>query len=168
VSCVVPTIMAVDDCPGDIVINEVDGSGNDFIEIYNRGTVPVNISNFVVTDGTDDTPSVAEGVVFPVGTVLDPNRHIYVWANLTAPQPGLRTTDCIPESPPPCMHSSWGLSAQGEMVYLLNDSLTVVCKFKYPGTVFGNEAFGRVSDGATTLCPTNPTPGEPNLASTSR
>ena len=167
-SCVVPSIVTTDDCAGDVVINEVDGSGDDFIEIHNRGTVAVNLSNYIITDGTDDTPSVAEGVVIPIGTVLEPGRHIYVWANLTAPQPGIRTADCIPESPPPCLHSSWGVSAGGEMVYLLDDALAIVCKFKYPGAVFGNEAFGRVEDGATTLCPTDPSPGEPNLASSLR
>lgn len=166
-SCVVPSIVSVDDCAGPVVINEVDGSGDDFIEIHNRGTVPVNISGYVITDGTDDTPSVAEGVVVPAGTVLDPGRHLYVWANLTSPQEGLRT-DCIPGAPPPCMHSSWGISAGGEMVYLLDNTLQIACKFEYPGAVFGNEAFGRVSDGATTLCPTDPTPGEANEPSSFR
>lgn len=167
-SCVVANIVTTDDCPGDIVINEIDGSGNDFIEIYNRGTAAVNISNYVITDGTDDTPAVAEGVQIPVGTVLDPGRYIYVWANLAAPQPGLRTTDCIPATPPPCLHSSWGISAGGEMAYLLDDTLSVVCKFKYPSAVYGSESFGRVQDGATTLCPTSPTPGEANVVSMNR
>jgi hypothetical protein len=53
-------------------------------------------------------------------------------------------------------------------VYLLNDALEVVCNFEYPGSVFGGEAFGRVDDGTTTLCPTMPTAGETNTASTLR
>lgn len=167
-SCVVPSIVTVNDCTGNIVINEVDGSGEDFIELYNRGTTPVNISGYVITDGTDDTPSVAEGVVVPDGTVLDPGRFIYVWANLDAPQPGIRTADCMPNSPPPCLHSNWGINAGGEMTYLLDDTLTVVCKFRYPSAVFGGESFGRYVDGTEMLCPTDPTPGEVNVPSTAR
>jgi hypothetical protein len=58
-SCVVESIMAVDMCTGDVVINEVDGSGDDFIEIYNRGTVAVNVSNWVISDDNAGAPDVA-------------------------------------------------------------------------------------------------------------
>jgi hypothetical protein len=164
----VTSIVVTDDCTGAIVINEVDGSGDDFIEIYNRSSEAVNVSNYVVSDDNAGAPDVADGVVIPVGAVIEPHRYLYVWANLESPQPGLREVDCIPGAPPPCLHSAWGISAGGERVYLLNDVLEVVCNFEYPGSVFGGEAFGRVEDGETTLCPTAPTPGETNTASTLR
>ena len=167
-SCVVASIVTFDDCTGPVVINEVDGSGEDYVEIYNRSDQPVNISNWVLTDDNAGSPDVAEGTVVPVGTVLEPHRFLFLWANLTAPQPGIRTDDCLPGAPPPCMHASWGISASGERVYLLDDALAVVCAFQYPSSVFGGEAFGRVVDGTDVLCPTNPTPGEANVASTMR
>jgi hypothetical protein len=167
-SCVVEAIVTFDDCAGDIVINEVDGSGEDFVEIYNRGDTAVNVSNWVITDDNAGSPDVAEGTVIPVGTVLEPHRYLFVWSNLASPQPGIRTEDCTPGAPPPCLHAPWGISASGERVYLLDDALTIACAFQYPGSVFGGESFGRVEDGATTLCPSNPSPGEANVASTMR
>lgn len=167
-SCVVASIVTFDDCTGPVVINEVDGSGEDYVEIYNRSDAPVNLSNWVLTDDNAGSPDVAEGTIVPVGTVLEPHRFLFLWANLTAPQPGIRTDDCLPGAPPPCMHASWGISASGERVYLLDDALAIVCAFQYPSSVFGGEAFGRVVDGTDVLCPTNPTPGEANVASTMR
>lgn len=169
-SCVVPGIVAIDLCPGDIVINEIDGSGPgmaDFVEIYNRGVDPVDISGWVIADGTMTSPDVAGGVVVPAGTVLDPGRFIYVWCNLdTAAMPGWQTDMCMPGAPPMCLHSSWGVGSSGDYVYILDDSLVIQCELQYPSGVFADEAFGRVPDGATTLCPTAPTPGETNRRST--
>lgn len=167
-SCVVASIIVVDDCPGPVMINEVDGSGDDFIEIYNAGPTAVDISGYVITDDSGGSPDVADGIIVPDGVTLESRAFLYLWANLRSPRSGIRTTDCIPGAPPPCMHSSWGVAAAGEPVYLLDDRLRVICSFEYPSSVFGGEAFGRVPDGETTLCPTNPTPGETNQATTQR
>jgi hypothetical protein len=167
-SCVVASIPTFDDCRGNVVINEVDGSGEDFIEIYNRGTSQVNVSNWIIADDNAGTPDINEGAIIPIGTMLPPGGFLYVWANLGAPQPGLRTTDCIPGAPPPCLHSAWGISGSGERVYLLDDALTVVCTFQLPAAIFPAESFGRIGDGSAQLCPNDPTPGEVNEPSSMR
>lgn len=170
-SCEIPGLNLMDECANsDIVINEIDGSGEDFVEIYNRGNAPVNISGYVIADDSAGAPAVAEGAVIPAGTVLDPKRFLYLWANLppeTEPNPGLLYQNCIPGTPSPCLHSEWGVSAGGERIYLLNDKLEVICAVTYNG-VYGGEALGRIPDGAGALCPTNPTAGESNVVSTLR
>jgi hypothetical protein len=170
-TCEVPGLNLMDDCAdSDIVINEIDGSGEDFVEIYNRGSSPVNVSGWVIADDSAGAPAVAEGAVIPAGTVLDPKRFLYLWSNQppeTEPNPGLFFQNCIPGAPSPCLHSEWGVSAGGERLYLLNDKLEVVCAVTYNG-VYGGEALGRIPDGSSALCPTNPTAGESNVVSTLR
>ncbi len=170
-SCVLTGVDVMDVCSGDVVINEVDGSGDDFVEIYNRGDVAVNISGWVIADDSGGSPDVSEGAIVPNGTVLEAKRFLYVWANLSPEpggNPGLLFDTCIPGAPPPCLHTEWGVSASGERLYLLNGSLTLVCAVNYPNAVFGGEAFGRIPDGSSQLCPTKPTPGESNVRSTLR
>lgn len=169
-ACAIKSAEAMDDCSGDIVINEIDGSGQDFVELYNRGDAPVNLSNWVIANDSGGNPDVADGTIIPVGTVLEPKRFLYVWANLekeVITEPKL-FEECIPGSPPPCLHSRWGVSAGGERLYLLDNELSLVCGLTYPGTIFGGEAFGRFPDGSTLLCATEPKPGEPNVLSSLR
>ncbi|MET0287836.1 MAG: lamin tail domain-containing protein [Polyangiales bacterium] len=170
-SCKLANFDPMDMCTGPIVINEVDGSGDDFVEIYNRGDVAVNIGGWLIADDSGGSPDVPEGAVFPQGTILEPKRHVYLWANLQPEpggNPGLLFNACIPSSPPPCLHTEWGVSGQGERLYLLNSALELVCAVSYPGQIFANEAFGRTPDGSDTLCPTNPTPGAINVVSSVR
>lgn len=171
-SCALLGVDLMDQCAGQIVINEIDGSGDDFIEIYNRGETAVNLSNYVLADDSGGNPDVADGVVIPAGTVLEPQRFLYVWANIppdpTYTGPDKFYDDCIAGAPPPCLHIDWGISASGERVYLLNDALQVICAVSYPNAVFGGEALGRIPDGSDVLCPTMPTAGEINEPSTLR
>jgi hypothetical protein len=172
-SCVVPTIVSRDNCEGsDIVINEVDGAGSgnaDFVEIYNRGASAVDISGWLIADGSSASPDTGEATAVPSGTVLDPNRFIYIWANQKEMfMPGWQTgAMCFPGAPPMCLHSSWGIGMSGDYLYLLDRDFNIVCTLQYPTGLFSEEAFGRVPDGSTTLCPTVPTPGEANTRSTS-
>ena len=170
--CVLPGIDIMDECSGSIVINEIDGSGDDFIEIYNRGETAVNISGYVIADDSGGSPDVGDGVVVPTGVVLEPGRFLYVWANLPPSadpsEPVMLRDDCIAGAPPPCLHTDWGVSAGGERVYLLNGALEIVCAVTYPDAIFGGEAFGRIPDGSSMVCPSTPTPGETNVASSLR
>jgi hypothetical protein len=172
VSCALTGVDLMDQCTGQIVINEIDGSGDDYIEIYNRGETAVNLSNYVLADDSGGNPDVADGVVIPAGTVLEPKRFLYVWANIppdpTYTGPDKFYDDCIAGAPPPCLHIDWGVSASGERVYLLNDALQVICALSYPNAVFGGEALGRIPDGSDVVCPTMPTAGELNEPSTLR
>lgn len=60
----------------DVVINEIESNGDvtDWVEIYNKGTAPVDISGWYITD--DNTSRKAAGKVIPLpeGTLLNPGQ----------------------------------------------------------------------------------------------
>lgn len=60
----------------DVVINEIESNGDvtDWVEIYNKGTAPVDISGWYITD--DNTSRKAAGKVTPLpeGTLLNPGQ----------------------------------------------------------------------------------------------
>lgn len=61
----------------DIVINEIESNGDvtDWVEIYNKGTQPVDISGWYITD--DKTTRKADGKVVTLkkGTILNPGQY---------------------------------------------------------------------------------------------
>jgi hypothetical protein len=61
----------------DIVINEIESNGDatDWVEIYNKGTKPVDISGWYITD--DNTGRLASNKTTPLaqGTILAPGGH---------------------------------------------------------------------------------------------
>ncbi len=74
----------------DIVINEImfdapsDARNSEFIELYNRGAAPVNLTGWKFVDGISYD--------FPVGTTINPGAHIVVAADpafIAASYPGL-------------------------------------------------------------------------------
>lgn len=80
----------------DIVINEImyhpiSGSDKDeFIELYNRGTSPVNVGQWRFEDGVNFT--------IPIGTIIQPGGYLVVAkdrTNLLARHPGLSTAVVI-------------------------------------------------------------------------
>lgn len=64
----------------DIVLNEIESNGDttDWIEIYNKGTLPVDISGWYVTD--DDTSRLSKNKTTPLpeGTFLNPGEYARV------------------------------------------------------------------------------------------
>lgn len=60
-------------CAAALVISEVRSQGEDFVEIRNDGTDPVDAGGFVIKDG-DDTHT----YTIPAGTVIAPGTHLLV------------------------------------------------------------------------------------------
>ena len=66
---------------GNVTINEVAPSplsGQDWVEIVNRGAAPVDISGWFFTDAVDRPDHF---YVFPAGTTLEPAQYLIVWAD---------------------------------------------------------------------------------------
>src|SRR3954452_16586482 len=61
----VALLAAASPASGAVVINEMQSQGTDFVELYNNGDDPVDISGFVVKDSTDNNP-----YTVPNGTTL--------------------------------------------------------------------------------------------------
>lgn len=65
---------AVAASPGDVVINEFEAKGTEWIELFNPGGSGIDISGWVLTDGEDDEPlsgTIAAGGYFAIDTTLE-------------------------------------------------------------------------------------------------
>lgn len=109
-----------------VVINELcahnlsglqDGNGNcgDWIELYNPGNTPVDLSGWSLTDDKDDS----DRWVFPEGTVID--EYLVVFADNGATQDAAGY-----------WHTSFALKTDGETLYLYDDQGELVDRLKYP------------------------------------
>ncbi|MBK9107963.1 MAG: CotH kinase family protein [Saprospiraceae bacterium] len=123
----------------DVVINELmasntksvtdqDGEYDDWIELYNKSSDAVDISNWIMTDN----PANLDKYRFPQNTIIQPNTYLIVWADENGKQTGL--------------HANFKLSASGEEVLLLDSTGLLV-----DSVVFGNQkedlAFARKPNG---------------------
>ena len=129
-----------------VVINEIcahnltglqDGNGvcSDWIELYNPGTEPVDLSGWTLTDDKDDLG----GWIFPTGTMLE--RYFIVFAD---------TADT--EDAAGYLHTSFGLKTNGETLYLYDAQGNLIDELKYPKQDFDityGRAFGNGEDAGT-------------------
>ncbi len=129
--------------PGDIVINEFmasndttvadqDGEYDDWIELYNNATTPIDISGYRLSDDINDFTLFS----FPNGTVMQPDEYIIVWADKDGGQSG--------------HHADFKLSAGGETIYLTDSSLNLIDSVAFT-TQNTDEAFGRYPNGTGTF-----------------
>lgn len=109
-----------------VVINELcahnlsglqDGNGNcgDWIELYNPGNTPVDLSGWSLTDDKDDP----DRWVFPEGTVIDEYLVVFADNGDTRDAAGY-------------WHTSFALKTDGETLYLYDDQGELVDRLKYP------------------------------------
>jgi len=147
VESVVPTV-------GDVVINEFmasndatkadqDGDFDDWIEIYNKGTVAVDISGYQLSDDKSELGLFK----FPNGTSIAPNSYLVVWADKDTDQEGY--------------HADFKISASGETVYLSNSTSSILDSIEF-GDQNADESFGRYPNGTGNFKVMNPTFGAEN------
>jgi len=141
------------------VLNEIKGQGpgDDYIEIFNLGSDPVNVGNYYVGDDSGNE------VRFAAGTLIC--GRSYVIALLQQLSSGGPHT-CFGFSP--CFWGmTWGVSAGGEAVFLYSSTGVLLDQITYPNesgpnALVDGQAYGRVSDGSDTLGPITLSPGQPN------
>ena len=129
-----------------VVINEIcahnlsglqDGNGDygDWIELYNPGGAPVDLSGWTLSDDKDDP----NRWTFPEGTILE--EYLVVFADLADTQDGAGYC-----------HTSFALKTNGETLYLYDAQGELVDKLKYPEQDFDityGRAFGNGSEAGT-------------------
>lgn len=104
-----------------IVINEImasntktavdqNGEYDDWIELFNKSTDTVDISNWILTDNSTNLDKYR----FPAGTKIPPQAYLIIWADEDGKQSG--------------MHANFKLAASGEELYLLDSNATQVDK----------------------------------------
>lgn len=125
-----------------------DGTVTDWVELYNATTNAVDLSGMSLS--TD--PSQPRRWVFPVGSMI--------------PSHGYFTVSCNGNAPASDINTGFGLSAQGDSLYLFNQ--LAAGGEMIDGITFGlqtpNFAVGRVPDGVGTWALTVPKRSDKNVA----
>ncbi len=113
-------VMAGNSAPSeDVVINELmasndaavadqDGEFDDWIELYNKGNVDIDLTGYFLSDKADNL----DKYDFPEGTTIPAQGYLVIWADEDGSQEGL--------------HANFKLSASGEAVFLVNPDTVVI------------------------------------------
>ncbi len=88
------------------------GQTGDWIELYNAGTTPLNLSGYYLTDNLNKPDKWS----LPAGTVIEAGSYLLFWAD------GEAVAD----------HTNFKLSASGESIGVFNAELDVVDSITYP------------------------------------
>jgi hypothetical protein len=123
---------------------ENNGDFPDYIELKNNGTEPLLLDGYALSDSATNPTK----YLFPNGTVIPAGERLIVWCDNATNSPGL--------------HSGFGLSSDGESVFLFNGTTLV------DSVTFGPQAadlsIGRVTDGTGGWQANTPTPNTANNA----
>jgi hypothetical protein len=125
--------------PGPVVINEVmasnsstvtDNAGqyDDWIELYNKGTVAAAIGGYYLTDNAANL----DKWKIPAGTTIPAGGYLMLWADEDSSQGS--------------NHMNFKLSASGEFVYLLDASGALVDSVSF-GTLPTDQSYARSPNG---------------------
>ena len=151
---------------GRLVINEISAAGDEWVELFNAGSAPVDLSDLQVADSESDGGArLSRAIRFPAGTTLAPGQYALVLANQADAGAGPQTA-CLDGGPATCFHAGWSLSAsRGETVWVLSPSGSVVLSALYPmnATVAPN-TWGRLPNGTGDFAVSRPTPAASNAA----
>lgn len=143
---------------GDLVINEFlasndvtqtdqDGEYDDWVELYNKGTQALDISGYKLTDDKTDFTVFS----FPIGTMIQPDSFIVVWADGDVTQTGY--------------HADFKISASGESIYLSDSSSTIIDSVQF-GAQTTDVSYGRYPNGTGSFQTMSPTFGAQNVNTT--
>ena len=127
------------------------GEYEDWIELYNRGTAPVNLGGMYLTDDPAEPTKWQFPNNTPAQTTIPAHGYLLVWADGEVGDSGL--------------HASFNLSASGESIALFDrDGLTLIDSVDFDAQRT-DLSYGRFPDGADTWSPlTPPTPRTQNVS----
>ncbi len=125
------------------------GVYSDWIELYNAGSSPVDLSGF----GLSDDEAEPMKWVFPQGTTLGAGEYKIIFASKQ-------------ESTASELHTGFALSKNGETLLLSDAQGTLLQKVELP-TLAEDSTYGRTPDGSAVLEVMQATPGKSNAVVTS-
>lgn len=136
-----------------LVMNELAGSGGDFVELFNAGDTAVDLSGHGLTDADDAGVRYATALRFPNGTAVAARGYFTVFLEI----------DC-PPTVTPCLRGEFGLSQlNGDTVTLLGPlSETVLQEALPPAAAATGSSWARAFDGAGAFEVRSRTPGATN------
>jgi len=106
---------------------------DDWIEIYNCGSMPIDVGGMYLTDNPDDPTKWQIPATDPVLTTISPGGYLLIWADGDAAADGL--------------HAGFKLSAAGEDLCLFDaDGVTLIDSMAFP-ELPADLSYGRSPDG---------------------
>ncbi len=138
----------------DNVIADEAGEFDDWIELYNAGTSPVNLAGYYFSEEITDPTFWEIPDTDPALTTIPAGGYLIIWA------------DKDPEQGP--HHIDFKLSVDGQEIYLHGpDGSTLIDELTYP-SLSTNTSYGRETDGAANFQTFSaPSPGTDNTAGVS-
>lgn len=137
-----------------VLINELAGTGGDFVELYNPGDEPFALSGFGLTDADPDGGvRYATSLRFATGAAIAPRGFFTIFLE----------ADC-PATVTPCVRGEFGLSqSSGDLVTVLDATNETLAQQAYPpsGAPSGS-SWARKTDGAADFEVQPRSPGAPN------
>jgi hypothetical protein len=113
-----------------ITIAGPDGTYPDWIELFNAGNKTIDLGGMYLTDDLTDPTAWR----FPNDTTIEPGSYLLIWADNSSDRNSL--------------HTSFGLSANGEEVGLFaSDGVTLIDSVVYAKQI-GDVSYGRLPDGS--------------------
>ena len=133
---------------GGLVFNEVEAT-IDFVELYNAGTEAIAVGGFKLADQANDGgPRAGRALAFPDATEVAAGDYLLIIGKVGGELPTGFQTDCLPDGPERCLHVDWGVSRDGEELFLLGPSDEELRTTRYPaGAVTEGQSWGRLPDG---------------------
>lgn len=148
-----------------LVINELQATSEDWVEILNVGDGVANLAGMGLADqDTTGTPKLAEAVRFIDGETLVPGEYLLVVANVNNPNPGPQGECLDSGGPATCYQAGWGISGtNGDQIFLLSPTDEVVDTVVYPANaVLDGQSYCRLPNGGGVFQACKPTAGELN------
>ena len=138
-----------------LVINEIVSSNKrslvddtlgtpDWIELYNTGSVPLDLSGY----GVSDNLRKLHKFVVPEGTILGPGEYLVLYA-----------TNSTEDKTNP-MITNFGLSKSGDYIFITDAYFGLVAQMQVP-VLYTDVSYARAADGTYGYCGV-PTPGAAN------
>lgn len=150
--------------PGGVVINEMSGAGDDYIELFNAGDDTADLSDLRIADQeSPGVPKLSDAVVLPKGTTLPKGAYLFILGGVNNPADG-PVTDCAP-GPAPCFQAGFKLSnADGDAVFLVGEGDAILEQDAYPGGLDDGSTWSRLPNGTGAFAEGDATPGAANVA----
>ena len=155
VNCGAPTPCTDGSCAdGGLVINELAGSGGDFVELFNASDTAFDLSGFGLTDMGDAGIRYATSLRFGNGTTVEPRGYFTISLE----------TDCPASLTTPCVRGEFGIAkTAGDTLTLLDAQNNTVLQQSYPsGGAPSGSSWARVYDGAPDFEVQRRSPGAKN------
>lgn len=156
----------------DVVFNELCAAGDEWVEIYNKGSAELSLGGYAIADSDETTGAARTSVAmrFPSGTKLAPGGFILILLGKKQSAVGPYTADaCLAGAGVGCYYASFSISeARGEAIHFLTPDDATVTSTHYPANLAFEAGSGltacRLPDGTGDLTVCKATPGRANAA----